>query len=96
MERSKVAIISMTHNENNRNYGIEFLQCIGIMLVVSGHVGGIDILTEWFPVYSYHMPLWFFISGLLYKTKQETSYGKSIRHKIYKFFGTYFLWNAVY
>lgn len=43
---------------------ILFLQCFGILLVVLGHSGeDIPYLTKW--IYSFHMPLFIFISGYL-------------------------------
>lgn len=46
------------------NKKILFLQCFGILLVVLGHSGkDIPFLTNW--IYSFHMPLFIFISGYL-------------------------------
>lgn len=43
---------------------ILFLQCFGILLVVLGHSGeDIPYLSKW--IYSFHMPLFIFISGYL-------------------------------
>lgn len=45
---------------------IQFLQVFGIILVVMGHSGeDVPYLTKW--IYSYHMPLFMFISGYLLK-----------------------------
>lgn len=61
------------------NYLIAFLQVYGIILVVMGHVNmswAIDnplyIFREW--IYSFHMPLFVFISGylLLYTVRKES------------------------
>lgn len=47
------------------NKEISFLQAIGIILVVLGHSGKhIPYLTKW--IYSFHMPLFMFISGYLF------------------------------
>lgn len=47
-----------------KNKKILFLQCFGILLVVLGHSGeNIPFLTKW--IYSFHMPLFIFISGYL-------------------------------
>lgn len=46
------------------NKKILFLQCFGILLVVLGHSGeDIPYLSKW--IYSFHMPLFIFISGYL-------------------------------
>lgn len=53
----------------HRNPLISFLQIFGILLVVLGHsfVWGVqnNLLRNW--IYSFHMPLFFFISGYLFK-----------------------------
>lgn len=49
------------------NKNIAFLQVFGILLVVLGHStnnGGIPFLSKW--IYSFHMPLFIFISGFLF------------------------------
>lgn len=54
------------------NKKILFLQCFGILLVVLGHSGEeIPYLSKW--IYSFHMPLFIFISGYLlsYTSKVE-------------------------
>lgn len=49
---------------------ILFLQTFGIILVVVGHTGeSIPYLSKW--IYSYHMPLFMFISGYLLKYTNE-------------------------
>lgn len=48
------------------NSNIYFLQTLGIILVVVGHAffnRGEDIVCQW--IYTFHMPLFFFISGYL-------------------------------
>lgn len=54
-------------NENNRNICISFLQTYGILLVVIGHSSYGASITPWWHtwIYSFHMPLFMFISGLL-------------------------------
>lgn len=56
------------------NYNIEYgvLSSIGILCVVMGHVG-CEILSVdgWLPYASFHMPLFFFISGCFYKRESE-------------------------
>ncbi|MBB3385562.1 MULTISPECIES: acyltransferase family protein [unclassified Rhizobium] len=49
-----------------RDEAIDILRGLGIIAVVAGHVGT-DIGIKILPVYSYHMPLFFFISGIFYR-----------------------------
>lgn len=65
---------------NNKNIELTILKAIGIIVVVSCHVGinlfnviGIPIskTKELFPEYSYHMPLFIFTSGYFYKIMYE-------------------------
>ena len=51
------------------------LKALGIMTVVGGHCG-INFLP-WFPVYSFHMPLFIFISGYFFHDKDFLSFLKS-------------------
>lgn len=55
---------------NERKEWIDSLKGIGIMLVVWGHLT-IPLLGETI-IYSFHMPLFFFISGYLFKNKDIT------------------------
>lgn len=66
---------------NNRNIELTVLKALGIVVVVSCHLGinifnfiGIPITStrELFPEYSYHMPLFIFTSGYFYKRIYES------------------------
>jgi len=61
----------------NKDYWVDYAKAIGIILVVYGHVSrgvynaGIDIPVAWHEkvdsiIYSFHMPLFFFLSGLFF------------------------------
>ena len=53
-----------------RDIMIDVLKGMGIATVVIGHIEGF-----WFtimPVYSFHMPLFFFISGFLFSLTNES------------------------
>ena len=43
---------------------IDTMKAIGIALIVFGHAPGLDASLKAF-IYSFHMPLFFFISGVL-------------------------------
>lgn len=81
------------------NYEFALLQVIGIILVVSGHLagnGGITLATNWFPAYSFHMPLFMFISGYFYKYNSQNDIWGFIKGKVKKLIIPYFFWNLVY
>lgn len=82
-----------------RNKQMDVLLCIGMILVVLGHVGYNSwktTLFNWFVIYSFHMPLFFFVSGYFYKPERENKYGYNILRMIKKFVITYYVWNFVY
>lgn len=60
-------------NRENREYNITFgiLSCIGILCVVMGHLGCPYMLNSLFPYYSFHIALFFFISGYFYDEAAE-------------------------
>lgn len=52
----------------NRIEWLDIAKGIGIVLVVLGHIYTNNIVYNWF--YSFHMPLFFFVSGYVYKKKR--------------------------
>lgn len=83
----------------DRNRQMDVLLCMGIILVVLGHVGADSWKTklfDWFVIYSFHMPLFFFISGYFYKPEREKSCGRAILRMAGKFVVPYYIWNLVY
>lgn len=78
------------------NYQFLILQSIAIILVVVGHIGGIYLLTDWFPAYSFHMPLFVFISGYFYKTDSDLKIVNFIKHKFKKLLLNFYIWNFIY
>ncbi len=57
------------------NNKFNILKAFGMMAVVGGHCG-INFLP-WFPVFSFHMPLFMFISGYFFRDKDFISFAKS-------------------
>ncbi len=53
---------------DNRIEWVDIAKGIGILLVIAGHT---FYLGYSYPLYAFHMPLFFFLSGLLYKDKKE-------------------------
>lgn len=58
---------------------INILKAFAIMLVVSGHIG--ILIIPFFPTYSFHLALFFFISGYLFKEKHLTDILSYIKGK---------------
>lgn len=56
----------------HRNEVADILRGFGIIAVVAGHAGT-DIGIKILPVYSYHMPMFFFISGIFYRDDRVES-----------------------
>lgn len=69
------------------NKNISFLQVFGILLVVLGHSAneeGIPFLSKW--IYSFHMPLFIFISGFLFYLTTKDIYNLNLYNFIKKKF----------
>jgi len=91
----------------NRDVWIDYAKAIGIILVVYGHVarglynGGIDFPEPLFLlldsiVYSFHMPLFFFLSGLFfYKSFVKKSASGLILSKVDTVFYPYLIWSLL-
>lgn len=79
-----------------KNEDILVLMALGILFVVLGHKGGINILTEWFPYYSFHMPLFIFVAGYLFKEKYVDSVKEYIIRKFKNLMVPYYCWNLFY
>lgn len=52
---------------SDRNVVVDFLKGLGILLVVMGHCDVGPNVSKL--IYSFHMPLFFFLSGIVYKDK---------------------------
>lgn len=50
------------HEMNKRIHWIDVSRGIAMVLVVLGHIGMKNSFTQW--IYSFHMPLFFMITGL--------------------------------
>jgi len=88
----------------NRSHWIDYAKAIGIILVVYGHVArglykaGIEIPKEFYEladsiVYSFHMPLFFFLSGVFFYSSFTKKGGvKLITSKIDTIVYPYIIW----
>lgn len=79
----------------NKTMGL--LQCFAILFVVLGHMES-NILTidNWFPYYSFHMPLFVFISGYFYETDSENHVIEYIKRKSIRLLVPFYVWNFIY
>lgn len=79
----------------NITFGI--LSALAIIMIVAGHTG-YDILTVGglFPYYSFHVPLFLFISGYFYRAEEEERPLHYVKKKAKRLLLPYFAWNLVY
>ena len=83
------------------HYGFNMQFCIlsalGMVFVVDGHLNNsyLDI-GGLVPYYSFHMPLFAFISGYFYKKGSENRLGAYTRKKIVRLLGPYMVYNLIY
>lgn len=81
--------------EYNMTFGL--LAGLAIVMVVAGHLG-YEIMTVGglFPYYSFHVPLFLFISGYFYRENAEEHPAAYMKKKIVRLLLPYFIWNLVY
>ena len=86
---------SLQQKEYNTVFGI--LSAFGIVMIVAGHVD-CRILTvgDLFPYYSFHVPLFLFISGYFYREKEEQTPLAYVKRKFCRLLLPYLLWNVFY
>lgn len=84
-------------NSDMTNVSFGLLSAFAILMVVAGHAG-YDILTVGglFPYYSFHVPLFMFISGYFYREGEEENPLFYLKKKAKRHLLPYFVWNAVY
>lgn len=73
------------------------LSALAIIMVVAGHLGyNIMTVGDLFPYYSFHVPLFMFISGYFYKESEENHPFIYIKKKIRRLLVPYLIWNLIY
>jgi len=84
--------------KTNIDYRFKIMYALGIIFIVAGHCrnGGISILYDWFPPYSFHLGLFAFCSGYFYKDNAEENIFRYILKKIKNLIIPLYLWNFVY
>ncbi len=83
----------------DRQYNVTFciLSALAIVMVVAGHAGcEVMTLGGLFPYYSFHIPLFMFISGYFYRESEEEHPLSYIRKKVRRLLLPYLLWNLAY
>lgn len=71
---------------------IDYLRCFGIIIMIMGHIGFSGIFDKW--IHSFHMPLWFFISG--YFCSKSQPIGNHIYKRLRTILVPYVLFALIY
>ncbi len=91
--------MTQTLHTQKDQYNLTFciLSALTIIMVVAGHCG-YHILTvgELFPYYSFHVPLFMFISGYFYKDSEEEKPLNYVKKKLRRLILPYMIWNLIY
>lgn len=81
------------------NWEFKLLYCIGIVFIVAGHVtknGSLNLFTDFFHYYSFHLALFSFCSGYFYNKANEDNTSKYILKKFKKLIIPLYFWNTIY
>ena len=81
-----------------RDMQFSILYFIGIILIVANHVGGggVSLMYNWFPAYSFHLGLFMFCSGYFFINNKNKSSKEIVKRKIKKLIMPLYGWNLVY
>ncbi len=72
---------------------VDYIKAIGIIFVVLGHINFANVIIKsW--IYSFHMPLFFFATGLVMKPKK--TYAEFMEKKFMALIIPYFVWALIY
>ena len=83
----------------SRDRHIDIARAIAIILVVLGHTGGVPgcaWLETHFPIYSYHLALFLFISGYLFREMDWKAFPAFLKKKSLRLLLPFIGWNIVY
>lgn len=88
----------MQKNVRETKYVMKILYALGMIFVVAGHCeeGGVSLLYEWFPPYTFHLALFVFASGYLYQYEGGTGIGRFVAKKAVRLILPVYLWNLFY
>lgn len=84
--------------QKQENMQFRILYFIGIFMIVAGHAdgGGVSLLYEWFPPYSFHLGLFIFCSGYFFINNKDKNILEFIKKIIKKFLFPLYIWNLIY
>lgn len=88
-----------TYKGQNQTYNMTFciLSGLAIVMVVAGHLGyNLMTVGDLFPYYSFHVPLFMFISGYFYKDTEEGHPFAYVKKKSIRLLVPYLVWNLFY
>lgn len=81
--------------EYDMTFGL--LAGLAIVMVAAGHLGyGVLTMGDLFPYYSFHVPLFMFISGYFYKQTAQERPAVYVRKKVRRLLAPYLVWNLIY
>lgn len=82
------------NEKTKENQTMSILYFIGIIIVVLGHNGkngGLQLFADWFPYYLFNVPFLIFLSGYLYKEKDEENVTSFFKRKFKKLLIPYYI-----
>ncbi len=83
--------------KDKNNIQFCLLSLLGILFVVDGHLsGGLFDLNGLLPYYSFHMPLFVFISGYFFRRGSEQNIPGYVKKKFIRLMVPYLSWNLFY
>ncbi len=85
----------MNTTSKDFNMEINVIKALGIITIVAGHAN-FSVLTQFFPAYSYHLTIFYFVSGYLIKEKYLYNIFTYIIKKFKCLIGLYFIYNIIY
>ena len=74
---------------------IDIAKSIGIMLVILGHILPMDSILKKY-IYSFHMPLFFILTGIVYSYKGNESFCESIEKQIKSILIPFFIFGLIF
>lgn len=83
----------MVAKQVNRIEWIDIAKGIGIFLMVIGHTGIPQYLSNW--IYSFHMPMFFVLSGILYNHEKYKSFRALLKARLYSLCIPYLVFTVV-
>lgn len=97
MTELKIPVTSGGSKEKTVNMQFAVLSALGMFFVVDGHLNNsyLDI-GGLFPYYSFHMPLFAFISGYFFLPGSEDRAGNYIKKKAVRLLVPYMAYNLLY